>query len=67
MKPLLRDFLTKIAREYKLSSKQEEAFVELFSTGKSELEIAENVLYISPGAFRTRMTGGYQLKPGKLE
>jgi len=60
MKPLPRDFMTKIAREYKLSSKQEEAFVELFSTGKSELEIAENVLYIFRGAFRTRMTGVYR-------
>ncbi len=59
MQPLDKDFLVKIARKYNLSAEQEEVFLELFSTGKSQQAIAE-ALHISPSALRTRMTGVYQ-------
>ena len=59
MQPLDKDFLDNIARKYDLSAEQQEAFVELFSTVKSQQKVAEE-LYISHNAFRTRMTGVYQ-------
>ena len=59
MQPLPRDFLTQLARKYDLSLEQEEAFVELYSRGKKQQEIAES-LHISDGAFRTRMSGVYK-------
>ena len=59
MQPLSRDFLTQIAREYDLSEEQREVFVELFSSKRSQREIADN-LHISHNALRTRMTWVYQ-------
>lgn len=59
MQPLPRDFLIDIAQRYELSPEQREAFVERFSSKKSEMAIAE-VLHISANAFRTRMSGVYQ-------
>ncbi|MEH2328161.1 NACHT domain-containing protein [Nostoc sp.] len=59
MQPLLRNFLTDMARNYELSPEQEEAFVELYSKeNEDEIEVAE-ALHISSNAFRTRMTGVY--------
>ncbi len=71
MKLLPREFLEKIASVYDLSPEQREAFVEKCSTQKSEQQIAENFLYITRGAFRTRMSGVYKkfniggIVPGK--
>lgn len=59
MEKLPREFLTEIASQYDLSEEQREAFIELFSSQKSQKEIAES-LHISDNAFRTRMTGVYQ-------
>ncbi|MFP5272174.1 helix-turn-helix transcriptional regulator [Coleofasciculus sp.] len=59
MQPLPQDFLTKIARDYDLSPEQEEAFVARFSRQGDVDAIAES-LHISPGAFRTRMSGVYK-------
>lgn len=59
MQPLPHDFLTKIAHDYDLSPKQEKAFVALFSHQGNESDLAESV-YISPNAFRTRMSGVYK-------
>ena len=59
MQPLPRDFLTQIASEYDLSEEQTEVFVEIFSSKRSQQEIADN-LHISHNALRTRMTGVYQ-------
>ncbi|HEY9881667.1 MAG TPA: NACHT domain-containing NTPase [Leptolyngbyaceae cyanobacterium] len=58
MQPLPPDFLTKIAREYALSQEQEEAFVALYSSSRSDFEVAEQ-LCITETALRTRMTGFY--------
>ncbi|WP_324235757.1 NACHT domain-containing protein [Okeania sp.] len=55
---LPKDFLTDIARKYELSPEQEEVFIEVFSTGKSDLEIAQK-LHISDSTFRTRMSNVY--------
>jgi len=60
MQPLPRDFLTQIARKYDLSPEQEEAFVELFSSGRTQKTVADEVVHISHNAFRTRMTGVYR-------
>ncbi len=59
MQPLPRDFLQKIARQYDLSEEQKEAFVELFNNCKKQEQAAENI-HITPGAFRTRMSGVYR-------
>ena len=59
MQPLPCDFLQKIARQYDLSLDQEEAFVELFNNCKKQEQAAENI-HITPGAFRTRMSGVYR-------
>ncbi|WP_041229803.1 NACHT domain-containing protein, partial [Rippkaea orientalis] len=59
MEKLPRGFLTEIASQYDLSEEQREAFIELFSSQKSQKEIADS-LHISDNAFRTRMTGVYQ-------
>ncbi|MEO0539090.1 MAG: NACHT domain-containing NTPase [Cyanobacteria bacterium P01_A01_bin.123] len=58
MSSLSRDFLTTIAREYKLSKKQEDVFVELYSGDGNELKVADK-LNISHGALRSRLTGVY--------
>ena len=59
MQTLPRDFLTQIARNYDLSQEQEEVFVELFSTRKTDSEIV-GIFHISEQAFRSRMTGVYR-------
>ncbi|MEQ8752807.1 MAG: NACHT domain-containing protein [Coleofasciculus sp. G1-WW12-02] len=59
MQPLPQDFLTKLARLHELSPEQEEAFVARFSRQGDVDAIAES-LHISPGAFRTRMSGVYK-------
>ncbi|MCT7979320.1 NACHT domain-containing protein [Laspinema olomoucense] len=59
MQPLPRDFLTQLAQEYNLAPKEQEAFVECFSSNKNEQEIAET-LAIQATTFRTRMTGVYR-------
>jgi len=59
MEPLPPDFLNKIARDYDLSPEQEEAFVARFSRQGNESDLAESI-YISPNAFRTRMSGVYK-------
>ncbi|MEM0979518.1 MAG: NACHT domain-containing NTPase [Cyanobacteria bacterium P01_H01_bin.58] len=58
MSSLSREFLTTIAREKKLSQKQEDVFVELYSGDGNELKVAEK-LNISHGALRSRLTGIY--------
>jgi adenylate kinase family enzyme len=61
LKPLPIEFLKKIAREYALTSPQEEALVARYSVNGDvkDDELAAK-LHISPGAFRTRMTGVYK-------
>ena len=59
MQTLPRDFLTQIAHDYDLSPEQEEIFVELFSTRKTDSEIV-GIFHISEQAFRSRMTGVYR-------
>lgn len=54
-----QEFLTDIARKYELSPEQKEAFIEVFSSEKSELEIVAK-LHISDSAFRTRMSNVYK-------
>ncbi|MGK7922119.1 MAG: NACHT domain-containing protein, partial [Trichodesmium sp.] len=56
---LPKEFLTDIARKYELSPKEEEVFVEIFSSEKLDLEIAEK-LHISDSAVRTRMSNVYK-------
>nr|WP_293106912.1 NACHT domain-containing NTPase [Okeania sp. SIO2F4] len=56
---LPKEFLADIATEYELSPKQEKVFVEIFSSEKSDLEIAQK-FYISDSAFRTRMSHVYK-------
>ena len=60
LKPLPIEFLEKIAREYGLTSHQEEALVARYSSSDEvvDKDLAER-LHISAGAFRTRMTGAY--------
>ena len=61
LKPLPIEFLKEIAREYALTSPEENAFVARYSVNdevKND-DLAVN-LHISPGAFRTRMTGFYK-------
>ena len=61
LKPLPIEFLKKIARDYALTSPQEEAFVARYSVDDEvrDDDLAAN-LHISSGAFRTRMTGVYK-------
>ena len=59
MESFPEEFLRTIARQYDLSEKQEDAFVALFSSNRSQEEAAKS-LHISHSAFRTRMTGVYQ-------
>ncbi|MEL6496714.1 MAG: signal transduction protein, partial [Cyanobacteria bacterium J06623_7] len=59
MQPLHTEFLQQIARQYDLTTEQQEVFVLLFSTEKSPTEVADE-LHISETALRTRMTGVYQ-------
>jgi hypothetical protein len=61
LKPLPIEFLKKIARDYALTSPQEEAFVAHYSVDDEvrDDDLAAN-LHISSGAFRTRMTGVYK-------
>jgi predicted NACHT family NTPase len=60
MESLSREFLSEIAREKKLSEKQTEAFIEIYSHDKKEQlwKIAEK-LRIEPKTLRTRMSGIY--------
>lgn len=61
LKPLPIEFLTKIAREYGLTSHQEEAFVARYSVNDDVRDDALAAdLHISSSAFRTRMTGVYK-------
>ncbi|HEY9295814.1 MAG TPA: NACHT domain-containing protein, partial [Phormidium sp.] len=59
MRLLPEDFLNQLASDYDLSSEQKEVFVRRFSSKGNELDAAK-FLNISPGAFRTRMTGVYR-------
>ena len=59
MKPLPDDFLRDLAAEYNLSEEQTEAFIKRFSILNKSDELVAETLNISPGAFRTRMTGVY--------
>lgn len=59
MQVLPHDFLTQLAREYDLSTEQQEAFVSRFSNKGNDLSIAE-YLHISHSAFRIRMSGVYK-------
>lgn len=56
---LPKEFLIDIARKYELSPEQEEVFVVVFSSQKSDLEIAVK-LHVSDSAFRTRMSNVYK-------
>lgn len=58
MQVLPRDFLIELGCKQELSPEQQEAFIERFSSNKSELSVAD-ALHISPNAFRTRMSGVY--------
>ena len=58
MQPLNPEFLKLIARKYDLTSEQQEVFVPLFSTNRTQQEVAEE-LNIEPTTLRTRMTGVY--------
>ena len=61
LKPLPIEFLKKTAREYALTSHQEEAFIALYSVnGDVRDDELATKLHISSGAFRTRMTGVYK-------
>lgn len=60
MKPLKKNFLEKMARDYQLSEQQTEVFVTLFSSGTDDdLSVADS-LHISLTALRTCMTGVYE-------
>jgi DNA-directed RNA polymerase specialized sigma24 family protein len=56
---LPREFLLQIASQYKLSDKQEEAFLAKFTSNSSDIEIAES-LHIAESTLRTRMSDVYR-------
>jgi len=53
------EFLTRIAYDKKLSPKEEDVLIELFSRGKSRIQVAE-ALHISESSLTTHLTGIYK-------
>ncbi|MCT7985126.1 NACHT domain-containing protein [Laspinema sp. A4] len=60
MQPLPRDFLIKVAGDYGVKGKHQEAFLALFSSNNKKPQEIAKTLHISYGAFRTRMTEVYR-------